>query len=208
LAVTWIAAVFVATEGWYRAHERRLADLPRWEVQWPQQVGGVVLLPIPDTTRAILRFSSAESASWQQPPGVRWWAFFAHWNAGRAAVQLVRSHSPDICLPAIGRTFRDEKVPLTVPAAGADLMFRVYEFEQEGSRLFVFVCVQEDKTAPTGRSDPEWNLQSRIRAARNGQRNLGQRLLEIAVTGISDFAAAEQQVRDVVREIVQKRVRD
>jgi hypothetical protein len=48
----------------------------------------------------------------------------------------------------------------------------------------------------------EWNLRGRLRAAFAGKRNLGQRLLEIAVTGLNDFAQAREAVAKTVNEIV------
>jgi hypothetical protein len=41
-----------------------------------------------------------------------------------------------------------------------------------------------------------------LRAALNGKRNLGQRLLEIAVSGVDDFAQATEAVSKTVNEIV------
>jgi len=48
----------------------------------------------------------------------------------------------------------------------------------------------------------EWNLTGRLRAARQGKRNLGQRLLEIAVSGFGDLAAASEELAKTANEIV------
>ena len=84
------------------------------------------------------------------------------------------------------------------------LRFRVYEFEQGGQPLFVYVCIQEDKVPPGGdaRYAGDWNLQGRLRAVANGQRNLGQRLLEIAVIGLQEAAQANDAMARTVRQIV------
>jgi hypothetical protein len=63
-------------------------------------------MPIADETQAILRYNHASSAAWEDPRGVTWWTFFARWEPQQTALQLVRSHSPEICLPAAGRNFR------------------------------------------------------------------------------------------------------
>jgi exosortase len=203
VAIVWLAGVFVATEMWYRAHERQLIARQPWRVQWPSSNSTLAEIPITDTTRTILRFNIARSAAWKTPPQIRWWSFFARWEPRRAALQLVRSHSPDICLPAIGRTFERELPLLNVNAGGLDLPFRVYQFEQEGKPLFVFVCIQEDKFARSGDAQLSgWSARGRLLAAWNGQRNLGQRLLEIAVSGFDSFSAAEEATRSTVRDIV------
>ena len=84
------------------------------------------------------------------------------------------------------------------------MRFRVYEFEQGGQPLFVYVCIQEDKVAPGAEAAAagEWNLQGRLRAVVNGQRNLGQRLLEIAVIGLQTSEQANEAMARTVRQIV------
>jgi exosortase len=203
IALGWLAMVFAGTEYWYRSHERQLVVRPRWEVNWPAGNETVTALAIPESTRVILRYDGAKSVAWEEPRGVRWWSFFAHWKPQRAALQLVRSHSPEICLPAIGRTFRTARPSLNLSAGGAALEFRSYEFEQNGRPLFVFVCIQENKRVASSAVDSgEWSPRGRLRAAFHGKRNLGQRLLEIAVSGIDDFSQAADAVTKVVGEIV------
>jgi exosortase len=203
IALGWLVVIFVGTEYWYRSHERQLVERPRWGVSWPAANETVTPLAIPETTRVILHYDEAKSAAWENPRGVRWWSFFAHWKPQRAALQLVRSHSPEICLPAIGRTFRRVRPGLNLSAGSASLEFRSYEFEQNGRPLFVFVCIQEDKRVASGVTDSEeWNLRGRLRAASHGKRNLGQRLLEIAILGVDDFAQAAEAVSKTVEEIV------
>lgn len=203
MALAWLAVIFAGTEFWYRSHERQLIERPRWQASWPNDNETVTPLPIPETTRVILHYDEAKSAAWEDPRGVRWWTFFAHWKPQRAALQLVRSHSPEICLPAIGRTFRRARPDLNLTAGAVPLDFRSYEFEQNGRPLFVFVCIQEDKRVASGSTgSEEWNLRGRLRAAFHGKRNLGQRLLEIAVSGLDDFAQATEAVSKTVSAIV------
>jgi exosortase len=203
MALVWLAVIFAGTEFWYRSHERQLIERPRWQANWPNDNETVTALPIPETTRVILHYDEAKSAAWEDPRGVRWWSFFAHWKPQRAALQLVRSHSPEICLPAIGRTFRMTRPDLNFTAGTVPLDFRSYEFEQNGRPLFVFVCIQEDKRAASGSpASEEWNLRGRVLAVLEGKRNLGQRLLEIAVSGLDDFAQATEAVSKTVGAIV------
>jgi exosortase/archaeosortase family protein len=203
LALAWLALVFAGTETWYRVHERSLIERPAWQVSWPARNETVSALPIPESTRVILRYDDAKTAAWEQPHGVRWWSFFAHWKPQRAALQLVRSHSPEICLPAIGRNFRTARPEVKVSAGAVSLDFRSYEFEQNGRPLFVFVCIQEDKRVAAGPADTgEWNVRGRLRAALDGKRNLGQRLLELAVLGLDDFAQASAALVKAAEELV------
>ena len=200
MAMAWVAFIFAGTEIWYRLHERHLIERPSWQVIWP--VGNdTVALPIPESTRVILRYDDAKTAAWEQPRGVHWWSFFAHWKPQRAALQLVHSHSPEICLPAIGRNFRMARPDVNVRAGAMTLEFRSYEFEQNGQPLFVFVCIQEDKRVGSDLA-VTWNLRGRLRAALDGKRNLGQRLLEVAILGLDDFSRASEALSKTAEEIV------
>jgi exosortase/archaeosortase family protein len=203
MALAWLALIFAGTEIWYRLHERQLMERPSWQVTWPSRNDTVAAQPIPETTRVILRYDDAKTASWEQPRGVRWWSFFAHWKPQRAALQLVRSHSPEICLPAIGRNFRMARPDVKVSTSPVTLDFRSYEFEQNGHPLFVFVCIQEDKRVASGPADTgEWNLRGRLRAAFDGKRNLGQRLLEVAILGLDDYSQASEAFSKTAAEIL------
>jgi hypothetical protein len=93
---------------------------------------------------------------------------------------------------------------LTMEAGSVSLDFRVYEFEQAGRPLFVFVSIQDDKrgTSTPTRGPEQWNTRGRLLAAWRGQRNLGQRLLEIAVTGFDDSGRASEAAAQTVNEIV------
>lgn len=201
--LVWLSVIFFGTELWYRGHERNLIERPGWQVTWPANNGTVRPLPIPDSTRVILRYDNAKTAAWEDPSGVVWWTFFARWSPERAALQLVRSHSPEICLPAIGRSFRAARTNVNVSIDALALEFRSYEFEQNGRPLFVFVCIQDDKRAAAEpRDNSEWNVGGRLRAAWHGKRNLGQRLLEMAVLGLGDFEQAREALSRTAREIL------
>jgi exosortase/archaeosortase family protein len=205
-ALAWLLAIFVATELWYRSHEHELVALPAWQARWPSEQPTFRDMPIADTTRSILRYDEATSAAWEDPRAIRWWTFFARWEPQRTALQLVRSHSPEICLPAIGRTFVQERPAIVVETDALPLRFRVYEFEQSDRPLFVFVCIQEDKIAAPSRAAAvsEWSAEGRVIAAWRGQRNLGQRLLEIAVIGFDDYLRAREAFAATVRGVVEK----
>ena len=203
VAVAWIVCVFAATELWYRSHERKLVALPAWEARWPRENGRLAKVPIAETTRAILRYDAATSAAWEDDGGV-WWGFFSRWQPQRTALQLVNSHSPEICLPAAGRTFKRELPAVLVDTGMVRLVFRAFEFEQSRQPLFAYVCIQEDNVAPVSftRARAGFDVRSRLLAAWHGERNLGQRLLELAVLGPRDANAASTALMRTVSEIL------
>lgn len=202
--LAWLLVIFAATEVWYRVHERHLVRQPGWALQLPE-IFGARPLPIAKSTAEILRYNTATSVVWQGEGAAQWWAFFARWEPKRAALQLVRSHSPEVCLPAVGRTFRRDLPSFIADRGSLHLSFAASEFWQDRQPLFVFVCIQADKTVGAGATieRAEFNVQSRLRAAWHGERNFGQRLLELAVTGVPDYAAAREATLRAVGQIIQ-----
>ena len=201
-AIAWLVIVFLGTEAWYRSHEHDLATLPSWTAHWPEEQFTVNQLEIPESTRAILHYDTASSAEWRDVDGVRWWGFYARWEPSRASLQLVHSHTPDICLPAAGRTFLRELPVVNIRDADNELRFRSYEFEQQDRPLFVFVAIEEDKRARLPEPALGWNAAGRLRAVALGKRNLGQRLLELAVVGADDFARARAELQRTAAGII------
>ena len=201
-AIAWLVFVFVGTEAWYRSHEHNLAAVPSWTAHWPDEQFTVNQLAIPESTRAILHYDTAWSAEWRDVDGVRWWGFYARWEPSRASLQLVHSHSPDICLPAAGRTFTRELPIVNVRDGDNELRFRSYEFEQQDRPLFVFVAIAEDQRTQFPEPALEWNAAGRLRAVALGKRNLGQRLLELAVVGADDFARARVELQRTAAGII------
>lgn len=203
VALAWISLIFVAAEFWYRAHEYDLVERTPWRARWPTEQSGFRETPISDVMRTILRYDDATSAEWNDSPGVRWWGFYAEWRPSRTALQLVRSHSPDICLPATGRIFQRELPGIATGDSGHELFFRSYEFREADRPLFVFVAIQDDKTMRGQLSSATtWNTTGRLLAAWRGERNLGQRLLELAILGVDDFASAREALLETVPVLI------
>ena len=65
IALGWLAAVFGASELWYRAHERSLVQQPAWKAEWPAKEKSLQRPPIPESTQAILRYDEASMATWE-----------------------------------------------------------------------------------------------------------------------------------------------
>lgn len=195
LTLLFILAAEFACVGWYRHQERQLPP----PVSWHPEVATLPArsLPIAERTRAILRYDHAQNLAWTQTDGVRWQMIFLQWNAGRIAPHLARNHTPEVCLSAAGHTLKSVSDLISVPiTAELTLPFRCYTFDQDGRRLFVFYCLREDRVRDGGFATESLTFQSRLRAVREGRRNLGQRSLEIALWNVADEATAEKMLRE------------
>jgi exosortase len=188
-----LAAAAVATEVWFRMHERSaVTPLVAWRFQLPKQQPGFEESPIPTRTRADLRCDIGYAGRWHDEAARRWQAFYFQWWPGKNAVQTVAVHDPRRCLAAVGMKGGDELPRVEFARGEIRLAFDAFEFLDGTQPVFVFNCLAEDvRRGEAHRSVREDNtIASRFSAALAGKRHLGQRRLEVAVWGAADAADA------------------
>lgn len=203
--LSWLILVEAGTEAWYRVHERHLIPNVLWSVNWPTEAPEFQKTKVPQNSLAILRCSDSEAASWQDNTGDRWSAFVLNWNPGRNSTQLAKGHRPDICFPAAGAKLANEYGKVMVSAGDFEMPFMYNTFEQGGSLLHVFYCLWPDHIAPgTDLQKSDASRDGRIHAALNGERNLGQQVLEIVIRGPEKSDEAVQLFREQLPKLVRK----
>lgn len=181
----WLFGIEVAAEAWYRSREQGKDKGRLWTVIWPTENETFKFAKVPEEARSILRYSSGESAVVSWPSGSSWQIFYFQWQPGKASSQLARMHRPEICLPAAGFQFLSRSGTVTVATEGVDIPFEPSVFLASETPMFVFRCLWEDHQFD-GVSQPQhfdMSVAGRLQSAWFGQRNLGQRLLQIGIIG-------------------------
>jgi exosortase len=221
----WLLAVEAATELWYRAHESQLLSPVPWHVELPRDNATFRELPFSQKTKQILRYDEGLNGSWTDGAGRRWQAIFIHWNAGRAAFHLAKSHTPEDCLTAAGRQVIAQSDLHRLSVHGLQLPFRSYTATTEphpgfqdsagsrpdlnpetaATRLNVFYCLWDDRAADQSFGATTLTYANRLAPVLAGRRNTGQRSLEVAIWGIDDPAAAELALRHELDKLVKLR---
>jgi exosortase len=97
----WIVLTEFSVEGWYRWHEARVPRAVQWTVAWPTNNPTFEVLPLPGTTRQILRYDEGQSARWSDS-NFTWRAVFLRWKPGRTAIHLAENHTPNVCMTGAG----------------------------------------------------------------------------------------------------------
>jgi exosortase len=203
--LAWCLIAEVFTEGWYRMHERVAARNPGWTVEWPKASPHFRPREISEASRAILKYTEGDAASWAAPDGSSWMGFFLRWSPGRTAAQLASAHGPGVCLPATGIKLQSDLGVGNLRLNGIDLPFHAYVFEYDGRPLHVFYCLWEDRARDGGapKIGNALTYGVRLKSVMNGVRNTGQQVLEIAVLGYDDAtqarAALIRQLGHIIR---------
>ena len=184
----WILLTEIGVEAWYRSHEARLPRATTWTVVWPADNSTFKELPISERTKQLLRYNEGRNASWQEG-ALTWQAFFFRWNPGRIATHLVLGRTPESCMVAAGH-----KLDL-FEVGGLRLPFSVNRVADSARPFFVFYCLWDDRAGTQGFEVMGLSYGNRLAPVLAGQRNPGQRSIEIAVIGPETAAAAETAVR-------------
>lgn len=207
IAVTvfvWIGISMIATEVWYRSHEKNLVVNPPWTVAWPVEDPHFAKTAVPEESLAILRCSTSDSAKWKDEADNQWNAFFLRWNAGKNSAQLATVHRPDICFPAAGASLVEDYGPLMATANGLTLPFKYLTFQSGDHLLNVFYCLWSDRESAHANPMAKMDQRSRrLQAVLAGERNLGQQVLEVVIVGPETTNDAvslfEQQLPRLIR---------
>lgn len=181
----WLFAVEGLVWGWYHVHERRLPAPPVWSLHWPRQAPAFHEGEFADRMTALLKFNEGTTASWETPDGYFLQMYYLRWEPGRVSKFLSSAHYPTVCLPASGLTLVSEMGVWHCPVNGVDVPFTTYMFDEGGRDVYVFHAVVEDRPASGGPQLSYRQVSSgeRIDSVLRGERNLGQRVVGIAVRG-------------------------
>lgn len=200
----WVLASNVASELWYRSCEGFRQNPVAWDMRWPEEGKSFRTLEIPEEARSILRYTSGKSATFDWSNGSIWQVFFFRWAPGRSSVQLATMHRPEICLPAAGYKFIAEVKPATVTVSHLTLPFNGSVFDCDGRRVYVYRCLWEEfPIAGVARNrNFDMSVRGRVMSAWYGRRNLGQKLLQIAIAGVQSEQVAREEMQSRLSELI------
>ncbi len=202
LALTvWLLLAEAGVEGWYRFHEVRLPAAVTWQVAWPTNNVTFANRGIAPESQRILRFDDGQNAAWLEN-NLGWQVAFLQWEPGQVAVRLAQNHTPEICLAAVGHQLTGGKELQFLNVHGLKMPFRFYQFTDTPQPMFVAYCLWNDRASSREFATSSLRASSRIAAVLAGQRNAGQRSIEIALTGVSDLTAAQTAVQQLLEKII------
>lgn len=202
----WLLIIELATEGWYRWHERSAVETTPWTVSFaagsPMKDWTVTPIQLRERERRLLRADEVEASLWRHSFDTEVTAYYLRWYPGLNAAQLARLHRPEVCLPSAGCFLRANEGAWKTEVGPVSLVFRRLIFDDRGHPLFVFYCLAEDYVSSEINPGEDWSGWSRLLATVHGRRHLGQRALELIVSGSKDLAQAERLAAAVVNASV------
>lgn len=191
LVVTW-----AGTEAWYRSHEQARGSTVEWSLARQSVSGKAKDLKVAERTLDILRFPEGFSESWTDEGGLRWQAYYFRWEPGKVGAQITHTHNPTTCLAATGMVLEQTYEPLLYENGGLRMAINAYRFSDKGRPIFVFHSIIEDFSQIGDESlSGDTSIRGRFEAVREGRRNRGQRMLELALWNAESYGEAERGLR-------------
>ena len=198
----WLVVVEIGVALWYRHVEAGLPAQPTWQVAWPAEEAGFRSVPIPQTSTEMLRYDEAKQAQWIAANGTRWQLSWFYWKAGKAAGYLAKSHNPLVCMPAVGYSVSAISPPQFADISGLRFPFRIYTFEKEGNTLYVLYSRWDDRAAEQSFATEGLTRFNRLRSVWSGRGNHGQRVIGLALWGVSDAQGAREQLLRQLQQVL------
>lgn len=198
-----LAATLIGTELWYR--ESGTPPEGEWQVQIPANSKPVPLSP---SALSLLRYDSAEGATWSEPDRTQWMIYFFDWKYGPAFARLAaRTHNPAICLPAGGRELEKDRGVLSFTAGGKAVPFHGYRFSENGTPLHVYHGVWQTRSERGLRHGPLHRSKhlSSLQTVLWRERYVAQQAAEIAVWGCASEAEADAALQRILPSLFHSR---
>jgi exosortase len=205
--IVWILLTEVAVAAWYApAGSHQMSSAP-WSVTWPASEPDYRRQPIPAAVETLLRYNEGGAATWRSADDRRWMMYSFRWLPGRTAALFVKNHRPDICLPASGLTMEQQTGVHLLTINGARLPIRSYRFDDDGRPLHIFYCYWDGRSSyddDASAASEDWTVRGRLHAVWQGKRELGARMLELAVWGYENDAEAGAALTQELATIIHK----
>jgi exosortase len=201
----WLATSEAATAAWYGYHERASNPPVGWNVNWPTAMPGYREDKLGERSQALLKYNEGRIASWRTDEGHRWQMYYLRWLPGRVSKFLAGSHYPTVCLPASGLRLVAETGPFVSHVGPLAIPFVSYLFDDNGRDVYVFHAIlEENQENYEGRIVyRQAKSMERVDSALRGERNLGQRVIGVAISGPLDLPEAQQALQQTLRDMVE-----
>ena len=201
----WLVLVEVGTRVWFQVRESKMTSRTAWSFVLPE--GSSAIAGTAVYKKALDRAFKADeiqTAAWSEADGSQWNLYYLRWGHGSKTAQIAKGHWPETCLANSGKVLCGQPEVKLFETQGLKLPFRSYVFDDNGRSLCVFHCVWGEQVGSAPKLDVNMQprLLSRLESAWNGERNLGQQMLEVAVWGFQDAQAAELAFKGQLERMV------
>jgi exosortase len=194
---------FAFSAWWYDRGQNLAQPTLKWSIAEPSAAPEFKRDEISDKVLITLRHNEGWSAKWKGPGEMKIQGWYLRWEPGRNAPQLANMHDPRICLGGLGLELEAELTTWEFRTKGLVLPIQTFRFKDQGNPVHVYYGVLDDRPAIRMEKKLDNSTVSRLRAALEGRKHRGQRLIEVGVWG----DVPESEARLAVQEYLTQHAR-
>lgn len=195
----WLGATLVGAEAWYYDGAPR----PENRLHFKPPAASVPV-KIASAAEALIRSDRTTTAGWASPDGARWMVYFFEWNFGPAFARVsAQMHRPDVCLPASGRELHEDRGVRSFTVGGSELSLHSLSFKEGNEMLFIYHGIWQVRSERGLRHGPlnQFKQVAAVQSVLWRERDIGQQVIELMVTGYGDGARADAAVAEMLPTI-------
>jgi len=191
----------ILTEVWFRMHDLPSGSNWKWSIHQRSQGAGVSEVPLSPATLRMLFYPQGFSEKWIGAGGEMGQVFVLQWPAGRAALQSVQMHSPEVCLASMGMHLEKPLADFEIGSGvGVGVRLHSWLFSQQGHPIYVFHSILEQGGGVGESTATYQSPMERLENPKLGKRNRGQRMIEVAFWNLNDESEARAALVRYLKE--------
>jgi exosortase len=194
-----VASAFTFSSWWYARGEANARKPLEWRVEEPVSATGFKAQRIPDKVLITLRNDAGWTARWDGPEKEQFQAWYLRWKPGRNSAQLANMHDPRICLGGLGLEMQAELGTWECHIGELALAVQTFRFRDGDKVVHIFYALMDDLPRDQMGRRFDNSIVSRLRAALDGVRHRGQRMVEIGLWGDYPESKAREMVEQFLR---------
>ena len=142
-----VILAFAFNAFWYRQVQDSSRGFDYHSIQWESVSNPIESREMDPVAVAQLKFSEGTHRNWTDSSGIRWTAFYFHWDQGRISSHA-GIHRPENCLPSAGISLAatHESMVWQSPE-GYTIPFQTMTFKGMGTTTYVFFAVWDENGA-------------------------------------------------------------
>ncbi|MCI0627133.1 MAG: archaeosortase/exosortase family protein [Acidobacteria bacterium] len=191
-ALAWVVLLLSGTELWFQSHEAKRYEMIQWSVVLPIRLPTYREKKLTKREAQLLKYDQQTCGAWHEPDGKEWMIYYFRWLPGSIHSRLeARCHSPTFCLPAAGLLLKEDAGLRPFHVDEIAVPFNRYTFDDRGKSVHVFFCLWEDGAENLPKQRWDLSGKDRLLAAFTAKRRVGQRTLEVIMSGYQTLGEAE-----------------
>ena len=203
IMIVWLGITEIATELWYKHHEKQQPVLLDWSLNWKKAHPPLTQNDLNKEVNRWLRYDHAYAGYLSPEPSKLIRVIELNWNSNTVSVAGMRQHGPEHCLPAIGHKLIKRHPKFSTTINGIKCHFDIFEFLIKNQNAYVFQSTWERGYAIEPYEQRlKVPLKERIRNTLEGRRQQETSSVTVLTLGWNQLEEHQNQLVNLLQQVM------